>query len=66
MLVCGDCPYRDGVTCKHPDLKANGGPGLEVKIGTFPAMDIHVSFTDGSGGWLRSNKPITRCMGKKE
>ena len=30
MPLCLDCRFRAGVRCLHPDLKANGGPGLEI------------------------------------
>lgn len=32
LLLCLDCRYRDGVRCTHLDLKANGGPGLALRI----------------------------------
>lgn len=30
--LCGPCRHRDGWRCRHPKLKANGGPGLLVKL----------------------------------
>lgn len=32
MPVCADCKFRNGVTCKHSDLKGNGGLGLPLKM----------------------------------
>src|SRR6266403_814037 len=32
MLQCGDCIFRNGTQCKHSDLKANGGNGLEIRF----------------------------------
>lgn len=31
-MCCGPCSNRDGWSCRHPDLKANGGPGLLVHL----------------------------------
>lgn len=30
--LCGPCRYRDGLACRHPKLKANGGDGLLVNL----------------------------------
>lgn len=30
--LCLDCEFRKGLTCTHPDLKANGGPGLNLAV----------------------------------
>lgn len=31
-FLCGPCPQRDGLACRHSKLKTNGGPGLLVKL----------------------------------
>lgn len=31
-FLCGPCAQRDGLACRHPKLKANGGPGLLVNL----------------------------------
>lgn len=31
-MLCGPCMHRAGFRCAHPDLKANGGVGLQVKM----------------------------------
>ena len=49
--LCMDCPHRDGLMCRHPDLKANGGEGLEI-IHPQPHW-MHVQ-TAGKGGRGRS------------
>lgn len=36
MLICGDCPHRSEYSCKHPDLKTNGGEGLLVHFTPTP------------------------------
>ena len=33
MAICVRCRWRDGVTCKHPSAKVNGGSGVMVTIG---------------------------------
>jgi len=30
MALCGECEYHETLRCGHPDLKANGGPGLAI------------------------------------
>jgi len=30
--LCGDCSWRDGIVCRHPDLKENDGRGLLVAV----------------------------------
>lgn len=30
--LCGPCTFRQGFTCSHPDLKANGGKGLLITL----------------------------------
>jgi len=34
MGLCVPCRFRDGVRCTHPDLRANGGPGLIIQADT--------------------------------
>ncbi len=35
MELCVSCRFRNGVRCAHPDLKANGGPGLAIPSPSF-------------------------------
>ncbi len=30
MVICHDCKHRDGLKCKCPRAKFNGGPGMKV------------------------------------
>lgn len=54
--LCGGCPWRRGWDCTHPKLKANGGPGLNVRLaGLAPGAII---CTRG-GGCVR---PLVRAM----
>jgi hypothetical protein len=64
MLLCGDCPSRKGSSCQHPNLKANGGQGLEVKM--HHGMAVQVCFSDGTGtrhGWP---SPAVWCVGNSD
>lgn len=59
ILLCGDCEHRNGFACTSPELKANGGEGLAVSFG---GLDVHVSYSDGTGGYMP--RPAVRCAGK--
>ena len=58
MLLCGDCPHRAGFVCKHHDLRANGGSGLEVKF----SQTLEVIVCGPSGCHVRS-PPAVSCAG---
>ncbi len=32
IFTCGSCKFREGARCTHPNLKANGGEGLQVIV----------------------------------
>ena len=32
MPTCNRCVFREGVSCRNPLLKSNGGPGLPMKM----------------------------------
>lgn len=32
MECCRACKYRDGLRCQNPDMKANGGPGVAIRV----------------------------------
>lgn len=49
MLLCGDCPHREGTGCKHPNLKANGGDGLLVNFAQSLMANVTVCFHDENG-----------------
>lgn len=64
--LCATCKHREALTCKHPDLKANGGQGLMIV-----AEQPTVGFMDGTRngkrtGWRfeRWPTPATECKGK--
>lgn len=68
LELCGNCRYRSGTRCTHPDLTVNGGPGLQV---TFP-QPIR-ALVDGTRngrrtGWMQViwEGPPTACAGKPE
>ena len=60
QIICDDCDYRRGTRCTHPDLKANGGEGLKVK------MSGPSGFICGRpGGCQRMRPSAYQCTGKK-
>lgn len=68
MVLCEDCPFRSGVSCTHPDLKANGGAGLGVHFAE-PTVVFVDGVSKGGGkriGWqeLRYATPPSACDGK--
>ena len=63
MLLCGDCKYRNEFSCKHPNLTANGGKGLEVKLAK--TLDVRVCFHDGTSATNLFPQPAVECAGKE-
>ena len=61
MLLCGDCPSRSGTGCTHKDLKANGGEGLEVRLGGLAAFNVTIC---GPGGCRKPAPSAVWCGGK--
>lgn len=63
--ICVSCRFRDGTSCTHPDLKANGGNGLEL---TFPKP--HGAFVcrrGGKGGYmLMYQGDVKDCAGREK
>jgi hypothetical protein len=58
--LCGDCQHRDGLSCLHPDLKANGGAGLSVTLSGFANIII---CRRGKGGCSSPPRTATKCAG---
>ncbi len=67
MALCRECSRRSGVSCTHPDLKANGGAGLNI---TMRRPDT--AFVSGRGaggrrtGWVHRiyHAPPSACAGR--
>ena len=47
--LCGPCVHRDGLVCRHPDLFANGGEGLSVKL---DSLNAHVNMGRRGCFWM--------------
>lgn len=67
-LLCGECSCREGVRCTHPDLKANGGEGLDLAMAGDLMYRAIVCFHDENDetGELRCRKlqpPFVECTG---
>lgn len=67
MDLCAACRHRDGLRCAHPDLRANGGIGLEIR---FPQPEV--AFVDGIKDGRRFGYrqtlytgPPTSCAGRE-
>lgn len=60
--LCVGCAHRDGASCRHPDLKANGGTGLLV---TF-SDPLRGAILCGKGGRIRPLKTAMTCAGRSE
>jgi hypothetical protein len=64
MALCVDCAHRRGTGCTSPELKANGGAGLEIR---FPRPDsVHLCYGGGRGEFkqLYHGAP-THCAGRE-
>lgn len=61
--LCASCAHRDGLACRHPSLKANGGPGLLITLASpFPAGVIVC--VKGARG-LTIPRLATACAGRQ-
>lgn len=62
MPVCSDCPHRDGLDCKCPLARFNGGPGLAYE--PMPSR-VHLCRSPRKlSGWFWLGPPVERCSGK--
>ena len=70
MPLCAGCRWREGLDCRHPDAKVNGGKGVAL---TMP--EPFVAFVDvrtGPKGGRRFGErvtvyggPVTACAGRE-
>lgn len=62
MELCLDCPMRDGVGCKSPLAKLNGGPGMQIDAHGFGGF-----FCGGpnSGYHILYQRAPSKCAGKE-
>ena len=70
MEICRACVHREGVTCTHAMLKANGGPGLGIPT-PVPTVFWVDGTTKGGGrrrGWRDVVYPFEprECAGRQE
>ena len=72
ILLCGPCAFREGTHCTHPDLKANGGEGLQLyKSGSLPKVVVCYHDDTKEGDGLRCDhegfpNPFIKCDGYNE
>jgi len=60
--LCGPCEHRDGLLCRHPDLKVNGGGGLMVHLNNGIFAHVHIC---GAHGRIRPLHSAIRCAGRR-
>lgn len=48
MRICLDCKHRDGTSCRNPEAKINGGPGVQYEHSVKPIF-AHICFGRGRG-----------------
>lgn len=61
-LLCGPCKHRSGVACGHPDLKANGGKGLQLTL----SDPFRGAIICGANGRIRPNIRAMTCAGRQK
>lgn len=65
-LLCGPCTFRSGFGCTHPDLRANGGPGLSVQLSNMFKGAIFCGGRRGGGlGRIPIVNRAMSCAGQK-
>lgn len=67
MNICVDCRHREGVSCRHPDLMANGGPGLAIETPRPNHLFWHGEGEEGEAvGGVMVSYPCEpkRCVGR--
>lgn len=68
MGFCLFCDHFNNLTCKHPALIANGGPGLKIDIPKGSVMFFDGVRNGKRVGWSETIKPLgsyVRCHGRK-
>lgn len=60
-LLCGPCTNREGLECKHPDLRANGGAGLSVNL----SDPLRGAILCGSRGRITVVTRAMSCVGRR-
>jgi hypothetical protein len=64
MPLCSDCTHREGLQCQHPDLKTNGGPGLELRF-PQPSRVHFLMYPRRLSGWhTQYHGPVEFCAGR--
>lgn len=66
MHLCVDCAWRDGLTCRHPDLKVNGGNGMEITCSKPLVYHLKAERRKDSGFYQSFDAPPSRCAGREE
>lgn len=64
MALCLGCGQRDGLECRSPALKRNGGSGLEIAF-PEPEGPVHLNYGGGRGEFRYLYRgPASKCAGR--
>lgn len=64
--LCVGCQHLERLRCRHSDLKANGGPGLELRF-PAPLQGFMCGRSHGrSGRFIQFYGPVSECAGRTE
>ena len=64
MDICAECRHRQELSCRHPDLRANGGAGLSISVPR--PMTAMLCFGGGRGRTARLYPHEPReCVGRE-
>jgi hypothetical protein len=64
MELCVDCRLRDGVSCRSPLAKHNGGPGM--KVAALEPTKAYLNFGGGRGQFVKMYRSEpTSCAGRE-
>ena len=65
MPICDDCTRREGVSCRHPEAKANGGQGVELIAPKPSYVHLQMSPRRHSGWRTLYTGPVISCKQKE-
>lgn len=63
--ICGDCIHRKGLRCAHPGARANGGPGIEIKMRRPAPFQGVVCIRGPKGKNLAPPREGVACSGRE-
>lgn len=64
--LCLDCRHRTDLRCGHPEARANGGPGIELRMPRPTITHVSRSPRRLSGYVTIYPGPVRSCSGREE